>query len=163
MVRRLFLFICTLVLGLVAWLMFVVVAMRTRSASMLGIVRRFNRAFTNKLQRGSAGTAGANASLIQHRGRKSGLTYETPIVAVADDDGFLIALPYGADTDWVKNVFAAGSAVLITGGEVHTLARPELVPLVAVNASFSAREQNMHRWFGVEESLRLRRGEADRP
>ncbi len=162
MVRRLFILVGALALGLAAWLLFVVVAMRTKSASLLSVVRRFNRAFMNKLQRRSAGTPGAYASLIKHRGRTSGRPYETPVVPFARDDEFLIVLPYGAGTDWVKNVFAAGSAVLVTDGDVYTVDQPVVVPLVTVNDSFPPSEQRTHRWFGAEECLRLRRVEADR-
>jgi deazaflavin-dependent oxidoreductase (nitroreductase family) len=161
MLRRLFIFVGALALGSAAWLLFVVVAMRTKSASSLSVVRRFNRAFTNKLQRRSAGTPGAYASRIQHRGRRSGRAYETPVVPFATDDEFLIVLPYGADTDWVKNVLAAGSAVLVTDGRTHNVDQPEIVPLVTVSASFPPREQRTHRWFGVEECLRVRRVEVD--
>ncbi|MGQ0802897.1 MAG: hypothetical protein ACT4PI_03390 [Actinomycetota bacterium] len=40
-------------------LIFVAVAMRTKSPRLLDAVRRFNRAFTNKLQLRSAGGPGA--------------------------------------------------------------------------------------------------------
>jgi hypothetical protein len=75
------------------WMAFVVVAMRTKSPRLLGAVRRFNREFTNKLQRRSAGAPEAYASLIRHRGRRSGRVYETPIVPFVRDDEFLVPLP----------------------------------------------------------------------
>jgi hypothetical protein len=50
-------------LGLGGCLAFIVVAMRTKSPRLLGVVRRFNRAVTNRLQRKSAGRPGASASV----------------------------------------------------------------------------------------------------
>jgi deazaflavin-dependent oxidoreductase (nitroreductase family) len=157
MVRRLVAFIGVLVLGGLAWLGFIVVAMRTGSPRLLAVVRRFNRDFTNKLQARSAGTPGAYASVIQHRGRNSGRTYDTPIVPFATDDGFVIVLPYGRNVDWLKNVLAAGQAVLVTGGHTYTVDRPEIVPVDSVEDAFPPNEQRTHRVFGVKEAVRVRR------
>jgi deazaflavin-dependent oxidoreductase (nitroreductase family) len=161
MLRRIFRLAGAVALGTFAWLLFVVVAMRTKSPRLLGVVRRFNRSFTNRLQRPFAGSPGAYASVIQHRGRTSGRSYATPVVPFATDDGFVIVLPYGPDTDWVKNVLAEGSAVLITRGDTHTVDSPEIVALDAMGDIFPPSEQRTHRLFGVEQCLRLRRVEAD--
>jgi len=64
----------------------------------------------------SAGKPGSNTSIVRHVGRRSGRTYDTPVVAVEHGDDFLIALPYGDLTDWTKNILAKGSATLITMG-----------------------------------------------
>ena len=61
----------------------------------------------------SSGTPGGNASVVRHVGRKTGRPFETPVKAVATDDGFVIALPYGRNTDWLKNVLASGSATIL--------------------------------------------------
>lgn len=42
-----------------------------------------------------AGTSETPTSVIEHVGRKSGRTYETPIDIVESPTGLLIALPYG--------------------------------------------------------------------
>lgn len=95
-----------LVLVLVAIGIVFMVGMRTKSPPVLHAVRRFNRAFTNPRAMKKAGTPGAYASVIRHVGRTTGRPYETPVEAFATDDGFLIALPYGSDADWLKNVLA---------------------------------------------------------
>jgi deazaflavin-dependent oxidoreductase (nitroreductase family) len=135
------------------------VAMRTKSPSMLRVVRRFNRASLNKVQLRSAGMPGAYASVIRHRGRNSRKEYSTPVVPFAVDDDFLIVLPYGPATDWVRNVLAAGSAELVTGGATFAVDRPELVTVDSVEHVFPPGEQRTHRMFGVEHCLRLRRVE----
>jgi deazaflavin-dependent oxidoreductase (nitroreductase family) len=150
-----------LVVGLSASFLFLVVAMRTKSHRLLGAVRRFNRAFTNKLQMPSAGRPGAYASVIRHRGRTSGRSYETPVVPFPTDDGFLIALPYGPNTDWLENVLASGSAVLVTEGHTYTVGEPEVIPIATVEDQFPPNEQRSHRWFGVDQCVRLRRLEPD--
>jgi len=69
----------------------------------------------------------------------------------------VIALPYGAGTDWVKNVLAAGSATLVHEGQTYAVDKPEVVPITALVADFGARERRFLRLFGVQECLHLRR------
>lgn len=161
MVRRVLFLVGVVIAGASVLFGFLVVAMRTKSPPLLGAVRRFNRAFTNRLQRSSAGKPGAYASVIRHQGRSSGREYETPIVPFPAEDGFLVSLPYGPSTDWVKNVLARGSAVLITDGHTYTVDRPEVVATGEVEGLFPPSEQRTHRLFGVDHCLRLRRAELD--
>ena len=72
--------------------------MRTKSPLVLNAVRRSSRA-TKRFVLKSSGTPGGIASVIRHVGRTTGRPYETPVQAVATDDGFVIALPYGPNTD----------------------------------------------------------------
>jgi deazaflavin-dependent oxidoreductase (nitroreductase family) len=106
----------------------------------------------------SAGKEGSASSVISHVGRRSGRVYRTPVVAVAHDDGFLIALPYGERTDWLKNVLAQGSATLITGGKTYQVDRREVIPMAEATSYFRPKEQRLHRQFHVGSALRLRRG-----
>jgi deazaflavin-dependent oxidoreductase (nitroreductase family) len=65
--------------------------------------------------------------LVVHRGRRSGREYQTPVNVFRADGGFVIALTYGADnTDWVKNVLAAGGCELRTGGRVFRVDSPRV-------------------------------------
>src|SRR5215467_3082279 len=70
-------------------------------------VARFNRAVTNRITRRFAGRVWGFGIVI-HRGRRSGRLYRTPINLFRTADGFLIALTYGRDSEWVQNVLAAG-------------------------------------------------------
>jgi deazaflavin-dependent oxidoreductase (nitroreductase family) len=129
-----------------------VAGMRSKSPVVVNTVRRTSRAMKPYVLK-SAGTPGAYASVIQHVGRTSGRPYETPITAVSTDDGFVIALPYGSDADWVKNVLAAGTATLVHEGATYTIVGPEVVPLTDVGDAFSERDQRAHRLFGVEHAF----------
>ena len=86
---------------------------------------RFNRAVTNRLTtpvaRWLPGTA-----VVEHRGRRSGRTFRTPVLVFPDGDTLRIALTYGADTDWVRNVCAAGSAVVHSRGRAVPVTAPRL-------------------------------------
>jgi deazaflavin-dependent oxidoreductase (nitroreductase family) len=78
-------------------------------------IARFNRRFTNRLTLRVAGYLPGFA-LVSHVGRKSSRAYRTPVNAFRTDDGYIIALTYGAQSDWVKNVLAAGSCEFQTRG-----------------------------------------------
>jgi hypothetical protein len=130
--------------------------MRTKSPRLLRRVRLFNRSVTNRLQRRSAGRPGSSASLMRHRGRTSGRAHETPLVPFPIEGGFVIPLPYGTDTDWLKNVLAHGSAVLVTDGRTYDVDRPEVIPTDTVGDAFPPSEKRTHRMFGVTHCVRLR-------
>ena len=79
------------------------------------------------------------------------------MVPFATPDGFVIALPYGPGTDWIKNVLAKGSATLVTDGEAWSIDRPELVPAAAAAPYLPAKEQWALRRFAVDSCLRVHR------
>lgn len=66
-------------------------------------------------------------AILRHTGRKSGVVYATPIVALATPDGFMIPLPFGDATQWAKNLFAAGGGSLRFGGKEHLIVGPRII------------------------------------
>jgi deazaflavin-dependent oxidoreductase (nitroreductase family) len=131
---------------------------------MTGPVRsalRWLTRVTRPLALRSAGKQGSGTSVVRHVGRRSGRPYQTPVVAVEHDDGFLIALPYGERTDWLKNVLARGSATVVSGGRSYEVDEPEVIPMAEATGYFGPREQRMHRQFGVGSALRVRRVPAE--
>ena len=60
-------------------------------------------------------------ALVRHVGRRSGKTYETPIIVSPVPDGFVIELTYGHDVDWHKNVLAAGGCTLVRHGQAYVI------------------------------------------
>lgn len=65
--------------------------------------------------------------VLTHVGRSSGKTYHTPLDAHPVDGGFIFIANYGSSSDWVRNIMAAGTARLKTGGKEFTLESPRLV------------------------------------
>jgi deazaflavin-dependent oxidoreductase (nitroreductase family) len=65
--------------------------------------------------------------VLTHVGRKTGRVYRTPINLFRRGDAYLFFLTYGSDVQWVKNVIAAGSCSVETGGRVVELVEPELI------------------------------------
>ena len=94
--------------------------------------------------------------MVCHVGRRSGRTYQTPVIAVRHDDSFLIALPYGERTDWLKNVLDKGSAVIVTNGHSYQVNQPEVIPMAEATGYFRPKEQRMHRQFHVDTALQVR-------
>jgi deazaflavin-dependent oxidoreductase (nitroreductase family) len=87
---------------------------------------RFNRKVTNPILRHVAVRAPGFA-VVHHTGRRSGTPRTTPVNLFRDDDRYVIALTYGRDSQWVKNVLAAGGFEAVTRGRTVHLARPEIV------------------------------------
>lgn len=152
-----------LFLGFAVLALAYLVGMRAKSPLVQIPLIRLQRAVINPRQMRSAGTPGAYASVIRHRGRTSGREYETPVGAVVADDGFAIALVYGSRTNWLQNVVASGSATIVHEGQTYAVDRPEIVPMEAVKAHFTAGDQRSFRWYAVDQALRVRRAEADGP
>ena len=89
-------------------------------------VARTNRYWVNPVARRLAGKL-PPFILIRHVGRSSGKEYETPVWAFRQPDGFLIVLTYGPDTDWLRNLQAAGSCEGVYGGTTYRLTDPRIV------------------------------------
>ena len=137
------------------------VSMRAKYPPVLTAVRRVNRAFWNPRAMKTAGQPGAMASVIRHIGRTSGTLYETPIGPFTTDDGFVIALPYGLTPDWLKNVMAAGSAIIVYEGVTYSVSDPEIIPNSAAFDYVPPAEQRALRAFAVDQFLRVQREESE--
>ena len=64
--------------------------------------------------------------ILSYVGRKSGRQYRTPLNVFKRGDGYVFALTYGSEVDWVKNVLAASEADLRTRGRDVHLVEPQL-------------------------------------
>lgn len=84
---------------------------------------KFNRYATNPAFGLFAGRAPGFA-ILRHKGRKSGREYRTPVAVIHRDGAYRIALTYGRNVDWVKNISAAGGFTLHTRGGTVELTDP---------------------------------------
>jgi deazaflavin-dependent oxidoreductase (nitroreductase family) len=87
-------------------------------------VARFNRRVTNRITRHVAGWLPGFA-IVVHVGRRSGRTYRTPVNVFRDGDRYVFALTYGAESDWVRNVLAAGGCRIETRRRTVELRDPQ--------------------------------------
>ena len=67
--------------------------------------------------------------VLTHVGRSSGKTYHTPLDAHRTEDAFIFFAMYGANSDWVQNILAAGTAALSVDGVDYDLVSPRMVTL----------------------------------
>ncbi|WP_066901344.1 nitroreductase family deazaflavin-dependent oxidoreductase [Mycolicibacterium houstonense] len=88
-------------------------------------IARANKVGLNRLTRFIAPWAPGWAVVI-HRGRRSGRTFRTPLWAFRRGHGFVIALTYGSQADWVRNVLAAGGCELESRRRHYTMTEPEV-------------------------------------
>ncbi|WP_222869956.1 nitroreductase family deazaflavin-dependent oxidoreductase [Actinomadura decatromicini] len=65
--------------------------------------------------------------IVLHKGRRTGRVYRTPINVFRVPGGYVAALTYGPESDWVRNVVAAGGCDLVTRGERIHLTDPRIV------------------------------------
>jgi deazaflavin-dependent oxidoreductase (nitroreductase family) len=65
--------------------------------------------------------------VLHHVGRNSGKHYEIPIGLAKVRGGFVMALTYGADTDWSRNLRAAGRGTLDYQGRTYRLTEPRVI------------------------------------
>ncbi len=76
---------------------------------------RFNKLVTNRVM-GLWAPYLPPWAVVVHRGRKTGRTYRTVLWAFPRNERLVIALTYG-DTDWSRNVLAAGGGQIVWRGE----------------------------------------------
>jgi deazaflavin-dependent oxidoreductase (nitroreductase family) len=87
---------------------------------------RFNLHVTNRVL-GPFARRVPGFAVVSHVGRRSGRVYRTPVSIFRADGGYVIALMYGADSQWVRNVLAAGAVDVETRGRRLHLVEPRLV------------------------------------
>jgi hypothetical protein len=143
-------------LSLVTIVVLLVLGMKVKSPIARAFFIWFTRTIANPRVMRTAGTAGVSAGVIRHSGRTSGRAYETPMEPIKVADRFVIALPYGSQTNWVQNVLASGSATIVHDGQTYAVDQPEIVPVSAVETCFSASSLRSMRVFGVDDCLRVR-------
>ena len=66
-------------------------------------------------------------AVLRHRGRKSGKQYAIPVAVIPTETTFIIALPWGRGTDWVRNVRAAGRCTIRWKGADNECTDPMFV------------------------------------
>ena len=89
-------------------------------------VARFNKTITNRVQ-GAYAWILPPWAVILHRGRRSGRAYRTPVLAWRQGGTLIVALLYGEESDWLRNLQAAGGGQVVRAGRTFELGRPHVV------------------------------------
>jgi deazaflavin-dependent oxidoreductase (nitroreductase family) len=99
------------------------------------------------------------AAQIHHTGRRSGRPYVTPAGARRSGETIVVPLTFGNQSDWVRNVRAAGGCSIRLQGETYRATQPEFLtwqeakPLL--RSAFSPFERASFRMLGIRQFLRL--------
>ena len=94
-------------------------------------VARFNKRVTNRIQ-GVYAWLVPPWAVILHRGRRSGREYRTPLFAFRRDRLLVIALLYGEESDWLRNLRNGGH--VIRAGRTFVVGPPEIVETSAAGS-----------------------------
>lgn len=95
-------------------------------------------------------------AILEHRGRTSGRVYRIPIVAVHTAHGFVIPVPFGDRTQWVRNLQAAGGTRLRWKGKDYRVTEPEVIEAAEAMPSFNRVERAGIKAFGLRHFVRVR-------
>jgi deazaflavin-dependent oxidoreductase (nitroreductase family) len=108
----------------------IIVAIAASGVLMMRFRKRWlakiNIAFTNRITGLFAGWL-PGFGILTHVGRKSGKVYRTPVNVFPASNGFIIALTYSSQSEWVQNVLAAGGCELKTRGKEYRLSTAKVV------------------------------------
>jgi hypothetical protein len=95
--------------------------------------KRIGSGFANEVlnpllvRRGLAGSGHSEIGTLEHVGRTSGIRRLTPVHPVPTETGFRIVVPLGEQSQWVRNVLAAGHCRLQLHDVVYELDEPVLL------------------------------------
>lgn len=122
-------------------------------------IRYFNRNFLNRLMGLLPSLPFGSFALVRHQGRKSGKPYQTPIMVVPLEDGFMSALTYGPNVDWYRNVLAAGQCGLRWHGQEFAIDHIEPLGTTQGRDVFPAPQRFVLRTMGIDHYAKLRRAQ----
>jgi deazaflavin-dependent oxidoreductase (nitroreductase family) len=137
----------------------IVIAVAASGVLMMRFRKRWlakiNIIFTNRITNLFAGWL-PGFGILTHVGRKSGKVYRTPVNVFRAPNGFVIALTYSSQSEWVKNVLAAGSCELKTVGRKYQLVALNVV-LDTTRRRFPVPVRVILRLVGADEYMELSR------
>ena len=98
---------------------------------------------------------------LQHVGRRTGRTYVTSVGArlTRGGGGVLIPLTFGNQSDWARNVSAAGGCSVHINGAEYRVMNPQFLGVTdakpAIRVSFHAVERFVFKVLGIKQFMRL--------
>ena len=119
-------------------------------------VRYFNKRILNRLAGKIAGASHSPLALIRHVGRRSGKTYETPLIVQPIDGGFVLALTYGPEVDWYRNILANGYCHIRWHGREFAMETLEPMDVETAHSAYPLVERAILRVIGIEHFVRMK-------
>jgi len=118
-------------------------------------IRAFNKRYFNRLVHRFAGVSRTPFALIRHVGRRSGKPYETPIIVMPLENGFVIAVTYGPEVDWYRKVQAAGGTTLLWHHNEYALKQPEPIDVRTGLSAFPTPFRQILGLLGTQHFVRM--------
>ena len=118
-------------------------------------IRSFNKHILNPILGRIARSAHGPFAIIRHVGRCSGKTYETPVIVFPYTGGFVLALTYGTEVDWYRNVVAAGRCVVIWHQREYAVEKIEPITLDAARPLLHQPEKTILKLIKTQHFIRM--------
>lgn len=90
------------------------------------VMRPMTKLLNPLVRRVAGGRHMKMAALVLHRGRASGREYATPTSARLSGERFLVPLTFGSESDWSRNIRAAGGGQIRWRGRDYDVSGPEI-------------------------------------
>lgn len=88
-------------------------------------VRVFNKYVTNRVLRVLAYLPVGPFAIMRHVGRRSGKHYDNVLMVWPTPQGFVVALTYGPNVDWYRNLLAAEGGTVYWHRREYAIGKPE--------------------------------------
>ncbi|MCL4560676.1 MAG: nitroreductase family deazaflavin-dependent oxidoreductase [Chloroflexi bacterium] len=118
-------------------------------------VRYFNKRVINRLTIKIAHLSWGPFCIISHGGRRTGRSYETPIMAFPMDEGFVIAMTYGPDTDWYRNIRRSGNCIIHWHRKIYKINKIELLDVKIARTYLPGLVKTALQVAGVQDFVKL--------
>lgn len=130
-------------------------AVRSHQPAVIGPVKQFNRRWLNPWMLRRAGGRHWYAGQLEHRGRRTGRHYATPLWVDPVYEGLVMPMPYGRDVDWARNLLAAGEGVLQDHGVRYRVGNPRIVPSANLLPELPGLTRRMAAMYGIKHFMRV--------
>jgi deazaflavin-dependent oxidoreductase (nitroreductase family) len=126
---------------------------------------RVGTRFTNEVvdpwlvRQGLVDRSEGELALLEHVGRHSGTVRRTPVHPERIQDGIRIVVPLGEQSEWARNVLAAGHCRMQVGAQVLELDEPMLVEPSELG-DLPAPVRALYQWLGFRYLLLHRFSES---
>lgn len=118
-------------------------------------LRTFVKHFINPVLRNLARSSRGPFALLRHVGRRSGKTYEIPIMVWRANDGFVIVLTYGRHVDWLRNLLAADQGSLRWHKREYVFRKPVFIDAQTAEQALPPFIKRVLRLRGEHEFVKL--------
>jgi deazaflavin-dependent oxidoreductase (nitroreductase family) len=89
-------------------------------------------------------------AVVEHRGRRTGRRYATPVAARRVSGGFVISLSFGAQVDWSRNLAADGGGAIRWKGCRYDIRAPKPIDAAIGRTSFNLVQRVALRLGGID-------------